>query len=391
MPRSHPGRRATEPGRPLPTVTVRAPAKVNLHLGVGPRRPDGYHEVTTILQAVALYDDITATSVPPESLAGPDGAGPVFTDEDPIAVTVGVAGEGARPATSDDADGAGDGPGGSPGDTGAEPSVSVVPTGKDNLAVRAAYLVAEAAGIRGEAVHLTLSKGIPVAAGMAGGSADAAAALLACDTLWGAGLDRETLVALAAKLGSDVPFPLTGGTALGTGRGEQLTDVLGRGEYHWVFALADGGLSTPAVYGEFDRLSEGRLRTGPTPADAALSALRSGDPAELGAALVNDLQPAALRLRPSLRRVLESGLELGAIGAIVSGSGPTCAFLARDAAASVSLAASLAGMGVARAVRRAHGPVAGARVIPADPAGPGGEPGSSAAQSPPLSPSSSPA
>nr|WP_026310543.1 4-(cytidine 5'-diphospho)-2-C-methyl-D-erythritol kinase [Parafrankia elaeagni] len=371
MPRSNPGRRTAEPGHAQPAVTVRAPAKVNLHLGVGPLRPDGYHEVTTILQAVSLYDEITATSVPLESVSGPDGSAPVFTDEDPIVVTVGVAGEGAQPA-GPATDGEDDSGTGAPGDTGdragapagaaAEPSISVVPTGRDNLAVRAAYLVAEAAGIRGEAIHLTLSKGIPVAAGMAGGSADAAAALVACDALWGTELDRATLVELASRLGSDVPFPLTGGTALGTGRGEQLTDVLGRGEYHWVFALADGGLSTPAVYAEFDRLAEGRLRTGPTPADAVLAALRSGDPEELGAALVNDLQPAALRLRPSLRRVLESGIELGAIGAIVSGSGPTCAFLARDAAASVSLAASLAGMGVARAVRRAQGPVAGAQV-----------------------------
>ncbi|WP_083828814.1 4-(cytidine 5'-diphospho)-2-C-methyl-D-erythritol kinase [Parafrankia sp. EUN1f] len=361
MPRSNPGRRTAEPGHAQPTVTVRAPAKVNLHLGVGPLRADGYHEVTTVLQAVSLYDEITATSIPPETLAGPDGSGPVFTDEDPIIVTVGVAGEGARPSSPAGADGD-DTPTG--GDTPAESSISVVPTGRDNLAVRAAYLVAEAAGIHGEAAHLTLSKGIPVAAGMAGGSADAAAALVAFDALWGAGLDRATLVELASRLGSDVPFPLAGGTALGTGRGEQLTDVLGRGEYHWVFALADGGLSTPAVYAEFDRLAEGRLQTGPTPADAVLSALRSGSPEELGAALVNDLQPAALRLRPSLRRVLESGLELGAIGAIVSGSGPTCAFLSRDAAASVSLAASLAGMGVARAVRRAQGPVAGAQVLP---------------------------
>ncbi|MCK9900303.1 4-(cytidine 5'-diphospho)-2-C-methyl-D-erythritol kinase [Frankia sp. Cpl3] len=332
---------------------------------MGPLRPDGYHEVTTILQAVSLYDEITATSVPLESVSGPGGSAPVFTDEDPIVVTVGVAGEGARPTgpatdSEDDSD-TGDRAGELAGEA-AEPSISVVPTGRDNLAVRAAYLVAEAAGIRGEAIHLTLSKGIPVAAGMAGGSADAAAALVACDALWGTELDRATLVELASRLGSDVPFPLTGGTALGTGRGEQLTDVLGRGEYHWVFALADGGLSTPAVYAEFDRLAEGRLQTGPTPADAVLAALRSGDPEELGAALVNDLQPAALRLRPSLRRVLESGIELGAIGAIVSGSGPTCAFLARDAAASVSLAASLAGMGVARAVRRAQGPVAGAQV-----------------------------
>ncbi|MCK9893165.1 4-(cytidine 5'-diphospho)-2-C-methyl-D-erythritol kinase [Frankia sp. AgB32] len=331
-----------------------------MHLGVGPLRPDGYHDVITVLQAVSLFDDLTATSLPPANgtvvdLDGP--ATPATPADDAIAtnpdgsglvVTVDVSGEGADssrgPATT-------------------TPDVSIVPTGMDNIAVRAAHLVAEAAGITSERVHLALTKGIPVAAGMAGGSADAAAALVACDALWQAGLDRATLAGLAARLGSDVPFPLAGGTALGTGRGEQLTDVLATGEYHWVFALADGGLSTPAVYAEFDKLSEGRLRTGPTPADDVLAALRTGDPVQLGAALVNDLQPAALRLRPALRRVLETGRELGAVGAIVSGSGPTCAFLAAGAGASVELAASLAGMGVARAVRRASGPAAGARVV----------------------------
>jgi 4-diphosphocytidyl-2-C-methyl-D-erythritol kinase len=332
-------------------VTVRAPAKVNLHLGVGPRREDGYHEVVTVLQAVSLYDDVTASV--------PFGEPPEHGTS--IAVTVGVAGEGAgvgRPG--EHGKGA---PAGSP------PSISLVPTGQDNLAVRAAFLLAEAAGVSGVRVHLELLKGIPVAAGMAGGSADAAASLLACDALWQTGLDRAALAELAARLGSDVPFPLSGGTALGTGRGEHLTPVLGRGEYHWVFAIADGGLSTAAVYAEFDRLSDGRLRTGPSPADTVLAALRSGDAEQLGGALVNDLQPAALRLRPSLRRVLETGLELGAVGAVVSGSGPTCAFLARNAAESVALAASLAGMGVCRAVRRAHGPVSGARVTVASDAG----------------------
>lgn len=349
--RSLPGSRPrAEAGSPA--VTVRAPAKVNLHLGVGPLRPDGYHDVITVLQAVSLYDDLTATRLPPAEATGIDGSDGT---DDGIVVTVEVSGEGADPSR---------------GPATTTPEVSIVPTGMDNIAVRAAHLVAEAAGITSERVHLTLTKGIPVAAGMAGGSADAAAALVACDALWEAGLDRATLAALAARLGSDVPFPLAGGTALGTGRGEQLADVLATGEYHWVFALADGGLSTPAVYGEFDKLAEGRLRTGPTPADDVLAALRTGDPVQLGAALVNDLQPAALRLRPALRRVLETGRELGAVGAIVSGSGPTCAFLAAGATESIDLAASLAGMGVARAVRRASGPAAGARVVEG-PDGPG--------------------
>jgi 4-diphosphocytidyl-2-C-methyl-D-erythritol kinase len=327
--------------------------------------------VITVLQAVSLFDDLTATALDPdpEALDGPadppDGTG----RGDGIVVTVEVSGEGADPSAR--------------GPATTTPDVSIVPTGRDNIAVRAAHLVAQAAGITSERVHLALAKGIPVAAGMAGGSADAAAALVACDALWQTGLDRATLADLAAQLGSDVPFPLAGGTALGIGRGERLTDVLATGEYHWVFALADGGLSTPAVYAEFDKLSEGRLRTGPTPADDVLAALRTGDPVQLGAALVNDLQPAALRLRPALRRVLETGRELGAVGAIVSGSGPTCAFLAAGAGESVELAASLAGMGVARAVRRASGPAAGARVVDGpDGAGGGGAPGAAATGGP---------
>lgn len=298
-------------------VTVRAPAKVNLLLAVGDRRPDGYHELTTVYQAVSLTDEVTATAAPGE-------------------VTATVSGEGA-------------------GD---------VPPGEDNLAVRAARLLAAEARIDA-AVRLVIRKGIPVAGGMAGGSADAAAALVACSELWGLGLDREVLARLGAQLGSDVPFALHGGTALGTGRGGQLTDVLARGDYHWVFALADGGLPTPGVYAELDRLRS-------TPEDASvgydaaqpvLAALRAGDPAALGQVLRNDLEPPALRLRPGLRRTLDAGRELGALGARVSGSGPTCAFLARDETDAIRLAAALAGTGVCRTVRRAHAPTTGARVV----------------------------
>jgi 4-diphosphocytidyl-2-C-methyl-D-erythritol kinase len=268
----------------------------------------------------------------------------------------------------------------------------VVPTGTDNLAVRAALLVAETAGLRGRRIHLAMAKGIPVAAGMAGGSADAAAALVACDALWGTGLPAATLAELAARLGSDVPFPLTGGTALGVGRGELLSPVASAGEYHWVFALADGGLSTPAVYREFDKgpgladgdggpglahggkgpdgdpahLAEGRTadgRTEPTPADAVLAAVATGNPVLLGAALCNDLQDPAIRLRPSLGTVLAEGRTLGAVGALVSGSGPTTAFLARDAAHAAELAAGLTASGLARAVRQAAAPAAGATIL----------------------------
>lgn len=295
---------------------MRAPAKVNLHLSVGRRREDGFHDLTTVFQAVGLYDDVQLTRA--------DG------------LTCTVTGEGA----------------------------GEVPTDESNLAVRAVQLMAEHTGSSPD-VAVRIAKGIPVAGGCAGGSADAAAALVGCDALWGTGLGKDELATLGARLGSDVPFALHGGTALGTGRGEQLTPVLGQGTYSWVLALSEGGLSTPAVYGQLDRQRE----TGPVgvvtdPADV-LAALRQGDAVALGRALGNDLQPAALALMPPLRLLLETARELGALGTMVSGSGPTVALLARDEAHAVALASALAGHGVCRTVRRADGPVGGARVIEA--------------------------
>ncbi len=297
-------------------VIARAAAKVNLCLCVGPRREDGFHELQTVFQAVGLFDEL--------EVARAD------------ALTLTVSGEGA-----DD-----------------------VPTDSTNLAARAVAALASATG-EDPGVALVLRKGIPVAGGMAGGSADAAAALVACDALWGTGLSKDELADVGATLGSDVPFSLHGGTALGTGRGERLTPVLGQGDYAWVLALADAGLSTPSVYGELDR----QRATGPVgvagdPSEV-LTALRTGDPVLLGRALSNDLQEPALTLRPALRPLLEAGREHGALGAVVSGSGPTCAFLARDEASAVALAATLSGLGVCRTVRRADGPVPGARVVSA--------------------------
>ena len=292
-------------------VVVRAPAKINLHLGVGPVRSDGYHELITVYQAVDLLDEVRAEAA--------------------TELSVTVTGEGA----------------------------DEVPVGDDNLAVRAARLLAERTGTRAGA-RLTIRKAIPVAGGMAGGSADAAAALVACDALWGTGLDRGDLEVLAAELGSDVPFSLVGGTALGAGRGEQLSPVLARGTYAWVLALAEGGLATPAVFSAYDT----EQRTGWSHrADEVLAALRAGDAAALGSALTNDLQGAATRLRPDLRRALETARELGALGAVVSGSGPTVAVLAGGPGAADDLAAELAGRGVCRTVRRAGGPVPGARLV----------------------------
>jgi 4-diphosphocytidyl-2-C-methyl-D-erythritol kinase len=298
----------------MDTVTVRAPAKVNLHLGVGPLRDDGFHDLTTVFHAVSLFDEVTVSR------------------SDTLSVV--VEGEGALD----------------------------VPTDRTNLAARAVVALAEVSD-NDPAVTVHIAKGIPVAGGCAGGSTDAAAALVACDALWGLGMSRDELSDVAAGLGSDVPFCLHGGTALGTGRGERLTPVLGAGSYSWVLGLAEGGLSTPDVYGELDR----QRATGPVTVvgdpSEVLAALRSGSADLLGRALSNDLQAPALALKPELRRLLDAGSELGALGGVVSGSGPTCAFLARDDAHATALAAALAGHGVCRTVRVADGPVPGARVI----------------------------
>jgi 4-diphosphocytidyl-2-C-methyl-D-erythritol kinase len=198
---------------------------------------------------------------------------------------------------------------------------------------------------------------------MAGGSADAAAALVAVDALFELGLTREELHEVAATLGSDVPFALHGGTALGTDTGTVLTTAMVRGTYHWVIVLSYEGLSTPMVYRECDRMREGQVVPEPEVPDELMAALRTGDPAGVGAALHNDLQPAALSLRPHLAQVLSIGHEYGALGGLVSGSGPTCAFLAKDAEHALDLAVAFTASGVCRSVRRTHGPVPGARVI----------------------------
>jgi 4-diphosphocytidyl-2-C-methyl-D-erythritol kinase len=296
------------------SVTVRVPAKVNLYLGVGGRRRDGYHDLTNVFQAVSLYDEVTAAG----------GSGP----------SVRVEGE----------------------------AVDGVPVDADNLAVRAAVALAAATG-REPDVALTITKRIPVAGGMAGGSADAAAALLACDALWGTAVPRTELTAIAAGLGADVPFLLTGGTALGVGRGDQLTPVLGRGSYYWVLALADRGLSTATVYAELDRLRGDTEAGAPSAPDEVMSALRAGDAAALGRAMRNDLGSATLRLRPQLSRALDTGRDLGALGGVISGSGPTLAFLCASQDLALRFAAAFSGAGVCRSTRVVHGPVPGAHVV----------------------------
>lgn len=297
------------------SVTVRVPGKVNLFLGVGDRRDDGYHELTTVFHAVSLADEVTLRTA------------------DLLALT--VVGEGA-----DD-----------------------VPVDRRNLAWQAAEIMAAHVG-RAPDVEITIAKAIPVAGGMAGGSADAAAVLVGMNALWELGVPRRDLHVMAAELGSDVPFALHGGTALGTGRGEELATVLSRNTFHWVLAFGAGGLSTAAVYSEIDRLRRGGSPPRLADPEPLLSALSSGDPHALAPLLGNDLQPAALSLEPNLRRTLRAGTEAGALAGLVSGSGPTCAFLCASAQAAIDVGSELAGAGVCRTVRVASGPVHGARVVP---------------------------
>lgn len=304
---------------PEPSVTVRTPGKVNLVLRSGAVRDDGYHPLSTVFQAVSLFEEVTATQVAP-------GTG--------ISLTV------------------------------SGPQSDAVPRDETNLAWRAARAVADHTGIEAD-VALHLHKGVPVAGGMAGGSADAAATLVACDALWEAGLSRHELTRLAAGLGADVPFSLLGHTAVGTGRGDVLTPVLTRGEFHWAFAVQAEGLSTPAVFARFDALSAtAPAAAGPDPGDDAelMAALRAGDPTALGQALHNDLQAAALDLRPELGRVMEVAREAGALATLVSGSGPTVAALARSRRHAVAVAAAWTAADVVASVWTATGPAPGARI-----------------------------
>ena len=297
------------------TVSVRVPAKVNLMLGVGDVRPDGYHELQTVFHAVDLYDEVSATAATQLSLT----------------------------VSGDDTDD--------------------VPLDASNVACRAAELLAASAGIAPD-VRLHLTKAIPVAGGMAGGSADGAAALLACARLWDLDDSPAALLPLAAQLGSDVAFPLLGGTAVGTGRGEVLTPVPTAGTLHWVFALAGHGLSTVAAYRMLDAMRvEGSAPPAVAGPERLVAALADGDVAAVAASLANDMQPASLRIAPTLQATLDAGLDAGALSGIVSGSGPTCAFLCADAEAAQALAEKLEAAGVCHRARVAQGPVAGATVV----------------------------
>ena len=297
-------------------VVARVPGKINLQLSVGPLQRDGYHPVATVFQAVSIFDDV---KVALSSRAG-------------IAILSG----------------------GKPSD--------YLPLDKNNLAYKAAELMMKKFDIT-DGLEITLTKEIPIAGGMAGGSADAGATIVAIDSLFGLGLKRNDMERIGAELGADIPFTISGGTAIGTGRGDQITPVLSRGSYNWVLALSSSGLSTPAVYSECDRLREGLQVAPPHVSDSLLHALSAGDAVALGKALSNDLQPAACSLKPALRLILDVGMDYGALGGLVSGSGPTVAFLAENEDHALDLVVALTSSGVVGNVVRASGPVPGARII----------------------------
>ena len=298
-------------------MTVRVPAKVNLQLAVGPREADGFHNLVTVFQAISIYDDVTITKTT-------SGSG----------ITIAITGD----------------------------HTHGVPADSTNLAVKAAQLIADDYDFAVD-IHIEVNKSIPVAGGMAGGSADAAAVIVGLNELYNLEMSREEMLEFGAQLGSDVPFMITGGTAIGQGRGDQLTAALSRGTYHWVLALSTVGLSTPAVYQECDRLRAGLDIAAPQTSDALMQSLLAADPKAVGLALQNDLQSAACSLRPALTLVLDVGEEYGALGAIVSGSGPTVAFLVGDEEQGLDLAVALTSSGVVGSVARAYGPVHGAKVI----------------------------
>ena len=298
-------------------VVTRVPGKVNLQLSVGPLGADGFHEVTTVFQAISLFDDVTVAE-------GKAGSG----------TTISVTGQ----------------------------TANGVPADASNLAIRAAQLMMKEFELSPD-LEIKLKKETPVAGGMAGGSADAAGVIVGLDSLYELGLSRDEMEKIASQIGSDVPFSLSGGVAIGTGRGDQITTALAKGSYTWVLALSSQGLSTPAVYQECDRLREGLSIASPQVSEPLMQALRAGDSKALGKSLLNDLQAAACSLRPALRLVLDVGIDYGALGGIVSGSGPTVAFLVSDEEHAMDLTVALSASGVVSSITRAIGPAHGARII----------------------------
>ncbi len=285
-------------------ISVSAPGKINIFFKVGALQENGFHEVLSVYQALDLRETVTVSAA----------------DSWQVSVSGALSAE----------------------------QIAAVPTGEENLVVRAAKSIAELAGLDNpHPVNFEITKNVPVAGGMGGGSADAAAALLAVDELWCTGIDGEALLHKAAELGADIPFALIGGTAIGVGKGDDLEPIDDVNQLHWVLVPMDAGLSTPRVYAKLDEIRAARgedpeLVATPSKPRELISALQFGDAREVAKYLHNDLQEAAVALMPELSITMHAGLAAGALAAMVSGSGPTVAMLAESAAAAESLANHLA-------------------------------------------------
>lgn len=285
-------------------ITVSAPGKINIFFKVGALQENGFHEVLSVYQALDLRESVTVSA----------------SNSWQVSVSGALSAE----------------------------QIAAVPTGEDNLVVRAAKSIAELAGLDDpHPVNFEIAKNVPVAGGMGGGSADAAAALLAVDELWCTGIDGDSLLNKAAELGADIPFALLGGTAIGVGKGDDLEPIDDVSQLNWVLVPMDAGLSTPRVYAKLDEIRAARgenpeMVATPSKPHELISALKFGDAHEVAKHLHNDLQEAAVALMPELSATMQAGIAAGALAAMVSGSGPTVAMLAESAAAAESIANNLA-------------------------------------------------
>ena len=335
-------------------VSVSAPGKVNLFLALGAARPDGYHPLNTIFAQIGLSETVTVTPLQSLATTAPQSAStapvssassvPALASPAARADSASAAAQPAPSATAVPAQ-----PGLVPAAQTGGPRIELaltrpdsnVPLDHTNLAYRAAQAVAQQAAQRGLAtpdVHILLDKAVPVAGGMAGGSADAAATLKACNEFWQVGLSLEELAHLGAQLGADVPFGLYGGVALGTGRGDLIEPLKAApGPYYWTFALQDEGLSTAAVFKHFDATVQAPPAAD-MPPEQLLAALEAGDVAEVSRHIRNDLQATAIDLRPELGQLIDLAKKAGALSAMVSGSGPTVAALSSSRAAAERVA-----------------------------------------------------
>lgn len=248
-------------------ITKHAKAKINLTLDILGKRDDGYHEVEMIMQSIDLADIVT------------------LEEADDIIVETDLA------ELADD---------------------------RTNLAYRAADLLRDTYGVK-RGAHIRIEKKIPLAAGLAGGSSDAATVLLGLNELWGLGLDMDELTALGARLGSDVPFCMIGGTMLATGRGEVLAKVPSLGAYPLVLVKPPLGVSTAAAYGGYRAEN---VKMHPT-CDRMTDAIASGDITRVYEAMGNVLETVTIPLRPEIAEIKQALIDAGVDKAMMSGSGPT--------------------------------------------------------------------